>query len=240
MVKRSRESGAKQSTKTRNAVKVTPKTEGQKVFLDSIRDNTITFCSGFAGTGKSLLSIWTAMELIQAESENYHRIYIVRPALEACGEKIGFLPGGANDKMRPYIQPIVDNLRVFIKDEGYISRLLEPTMMGPPQIEVIPMSFMRGRTFNNCVVIFDEAQNATPAQMKMFLTRIGTSCKVIVEGDVTQSDAFRNRSDNGLFDAMRRLRGIASIGICTLEASDIQRSDIIAPILERYKDIDGF
>ena len=104
---------------------------------------------------------------------------------------------------------------------------------------IIPMAFLRGRTFNNCVVVFDEAQNSTPAQMKLFLTRIGEGSKVIIEGDVTQSDAFKKREHNGLFDAMKRLHGVPNVGVVCLEAQDIQRSSIIAPILERYQDVDG-
>jgi phosphate starvation-inducible PhoH-like protein len=181
-----------------------------------------------------------ALSLVQNDNNEFTKIIVVRPAVEACGEKIGYLPGGIADKMRPLIQPVVDNLRYFVKDEGYISSLLEPTTIhGAPLIEVIPMAYLRGRTFNNCVVVFDEAQNASPQQMKLFLTRIGENCKVIIEGDVTQSDSFKDRELNGLFDAMKRLHGVNSVGVVCLEASDIQRSPIIAPILERYKDVDG-
>ena len=181
-----------------------------------------------------------ALSLVQSDQTDYSKIIVVRPAVEACGEKIGYLPGGIADKMKPLIQPVVDNLRFFIKDEGYLSNLLEPTTThGAPLIEVIPMAYLRGRTFNNCVVVFDEAQNASPSQMKLFLTRIGENCKVIIEGDITQSDSFRDREENGLFDAMKRLVGVDSVGIVCLEAADIQRSSIIAPIIERYQDVDG-
>jgi phosphate starvation-inducible PhoH-like protein len=180
-----------------------------------------------------------ALSLVQSESTSYAKIVVIRPAVEACGEKIGFLPGGVADKMRPLIQPIVDNLRVFIKDEGYIMGLLEPGPKGPPLIEVIPMAYLRGRTFNNCVVVFDEAQNSTPQQMKLFLTRIGEGSKVIIEGDVTQSDIDRDMTKNGLFDAIKRLDGLKNVGISLLEAKDIQRSPIIGPILKRYEDVGG-
>ena len=225
--------------KPRYRFDVRGRTQGQKDYIRSILDNTVTLCSGFAGTGKTLIAIGMAMHLMQ-ERQEYSKVIVVRPAIEACGEKLGYLPGGLGDKMRPLIQPIMDNLRVFISDEGYISTLLEPThQMGAPIIEVIPMAYLRGRTFNNCVVVFDEAQNATPSQMKLFLTRIGEHCKVIIEGDVTQSDRFSSREENGLFDAIQRLRGCPDVGIVALEAKDIQRSKVIAPILERYKDVDG-
>lgn len=231
--------GRTRKPKLRYKFIVKGKTPGQKQYIQSIQSNTVTLCSGFAGTGKTLIAIGMAMHLTQ-ETDEFSKVIVVRPAIEACGEKIGFLPGGLGDKMRPLIQPIMDNLRVFTTDEGYISTLLEPTHQnGAPFIEVIPMAYLRGRNFNNCVVVFDEAQNSTPAQMKLFLTRIGENCKVIVEGDVTQSDRFSHREDNGLYDAIQRLRGCPEVGVVALEAKDIQRSSVIAPILERYKEVDG-
>lgn len=231
---------SKKRTKPRNEFIVKPRTKGQRDYIQSIESNVITLCSGYAGTGKTLIAIGMAMRLYQAKDSKYSKIFVVRPAVEACGEQIGFLPGGLNDKMRPLIQPIMDNLRFFIQDEGYISSLLDSTSSyGAPTIEVIPMAYLRGRTFNNCIVVFDEAQNASPQQMKLFLTRIGKNCKVIIEGDVTQSDRYRQRDRNGLFDAIKRLKDCPNVGIVALEAKDIQRSDIIAPILERYADVDG-
>jgi len=218
------------------------KTKGQVKYIESIRKNTITICSGYSGTGKTLLAIGVALQLLMEPGSVYSKIIVVRPAVEACGEKIGFLPGSINEKMRPLIEPIIDNIRVFVHDEGAIGALLEPShLYGSPIIDIIPMGYLRGRTLNNCVVIFDEAQNASPAQMKLFLTRIGQDCKVIIEGDVTQSDIFRSRDENGLMDAIRRLSNMEkhSIGIVVLEALDIQRNPIIAAILERYTDVDG-
>lgn len=219
---------------------VKPRTKGQAKYIDSIKSNAVTLCSGFAGTGKTLIAIGIAMQLFLDKESNYQKIFVVRPAVPACGEQIGFLPGGLGDKMRPLIEPVLDNLRFFIRDESYLSSLLEPTSSyGSPPIEVIPMAFLRGRTFNNCVVVFDEAQNASPQQMKLFLTRIGRNCKVIIEGDVTQSDRYKNREDNGLYDAIKRLNGCENVGVIALNTEDIQRSDIIGPILERYADVDG-
>jgi len=232
---------ANKRTKPRHLFVVHPKTDRQALYVDSIKNNVVTLCSGFAGTGKSLIAIGMAMSLYQDPDTEFSKVIVVRPAIEACGEQIGFLPGGLNDKMRPLIQPIIDNLRYFFpNDEGYLTSLLESSSMhGSPVIEVIPMGYLRGRTFTNCVVVFDEAQNASPAQMKLFLTRIGKNCKVIIEGDVTQSDRYKTRSANGLFDAMKRLHDCPNVGIVALEASDIQRSKVIAPILERYEDVEG-
>ena len=230
----------KKKTKTRHKFVVKARTKGQHRYIESIENNVVTLCSGFAGTGKTLIAIGKAMELYQDSDNDYAKIIVVRPAVEACGEQIGFLPGTLQDKMRPLIQPVIDNLRFFVRDEGYITSLLEPTNGAAPIIEVIPMGYLRGRTFNNCVIVFDEAQNASPAQMKLFLTRIGENCKVIIEGDVTQSDRYRRRNENGLFDAIGRLTDCPNVGVIALEATDIQRSKIIAPILERYADVDGF
>lgn len=230
----------KRKTKARHRFSVTAKTEGQRIYIKSIQKNIVTLCSGFAGTGKTLIAIGLAMDMVQDPDTNYVKIIVVRPAVEACDENLGYLPGGANDKMRPFIQPIMDNLRYFVEDEGYINNVMEPSPgYGAPLIEVIPMAYLRGRTFNNCIVVFDEAQNASPSQMKLFLTRIGKDCKVIIEGDVTQSDRYKDKSQNGLADAIKRLEGCENVGVCFLEAEDIQRSEIIAPILKRYEDVDG-
>ena len=212
--------------KPRNTFKIVPQTDGQRAYLQSINDNIITFCDGKAGTGKTLLAVGMAMKLFM--SEEYNHIVVVRPAVEACGENLGFLPGSFEDKMRPYIQPIIDNLRFFIKDEGYLSSLFAPDF---GVIEVSPIAYLRGRTFNNSIIIFDEAQNSTPAQMKLFVTRIGENCKVIVEGDADQSDI---NVANGLADAMKRLCGVDRIGCVTMGIKDVVRSKIVADILEKY------
>ena len=215
--------------KPRHNFEIKPKTPAQRRYLDSIETNLVTLCSGPAGSGKTLMAIGSAMRLYHA-NEIYGRIIIVRPAIEACGESLGYLPGDADDKMRPFIEPILDNLRYFITDEGYITSLLETKT-----IQVSPMAFMRGRTYNNCIVIFDEAQNATRKQMKLFLTRIGKNCKVIIEGDVTQSDIFgQAQEENGLYDAMKRLTRCPDIGVVKLTKQDIQRSRVVANILKRY------
>lgn len=220
----------KKRNKPRHNFNIEPKTPRQAKLIESIQNNTVTFCNGLAGSGKTLISIGLALKLYHSDPQ-YERIIVVRPAIEACGEKIGYLPGDINDKMKPLIQPIVDNLRFFLKDSGYISFLLGEE--GP--IEVIPMGYLRGRTLNNCIVIFDEAQNANWKQMKLFLTRLGHNCKAIVEGDATQSDLpFKEReSGNGLSLAIQKLRGLQDIGIVRLEAKDVVRSEIVARILRR-------
>lgn len=216
----------KKRNKPRHSFQIKPITDGQRAYIQSINDNVVTFCDGAAGTGKTLLATGAAMKLLQEQS--YSHIIIVRPAIEACGEKLGYLPGGFEDKMRPYIQPIVDNLRFFLNDEGYITTLFETNI-----IEISPIAYLRGRTFNNSVVIFDEAQNSTIKQMKLFLTRIGRNCKVIVEGDSEQSDLDREEV-NGLGDAMRRFTGVPRIGQVKMGHKDIVRSEIVGAILERY------
>jgi len=221
----------KRRNKPRHNFSVVAKTEGQKKYIKSILENQITICDGLAGTGKTFLAIALAIQLYH--NKDYPKIIIVRPALEACNERLGYLPGGLNEKMRPLIQPIIDNLRVCIKDEGYISTLLPKDGLLSP-IEVRTLSYMRGTNLNNCVVIFDEAQNSTHAQMKLFLTRIGNNCKVIIEGDMTQSDVSPDKENNGLYDAVCRLRDVTDIGIVNLERADVVRSEIVRRILEKY------
>lgn len=210
--------------KSRNSFEISPRTDGQKALLRSINNNILTFCNGKPGTGKTYLSVGMAMKLYQRC--DYQHIIVVRPAIEACGENLGFLPGDYQNKMRPYLQPIVDNLRHFIDDEGYISGLFSDNI-----IEISPIAYLRGRSFQNSIVIFDEAQNSTVAQMKLFVTRIGEGCKVIVEGDADQSDISVK---NGLIDAMERLVDVDNIGCVTLGFNDIVRSKIVADILEKY------
>lgn len=230
MPKASKQTKTKKRNKPRHNFEVKAKTPGQEKYIQSIEDNIVTLCSGPAGSGKTLIATGMAMKRLN-ENEGCRRIIIVRPAIEACGESLGYLPGDLDDKMRPFAEPIFDNLRFFVKDEGFISTLIETK-----QILISPMSHMRGRTFNDCVVIFDEAQNATKEQMKMFLTRIGYNCRAIVEGDVTQSDIPGERQeDNGLFDAMKRLTRCPGVGVIKLADKDICRSKIVADILKRYK-----
>jgi phosphate starvation-inducible PhoH-like protein len=223
----------------RSKILFKPRSEGQRRYVESIENNTVTLCAGYAGTGKTLCAIATAIGLCQNPTTPYRRIILVRPAVEACGERIGYLPGGINDKMRPLVQPIIDAMRVLTDDESFINELIDGHSIHGPGMEIVPMAFMRGRTFSNAIVLLDEAQNASPAQIKLFLTRIGENCKVIIEGDPTQSDIYDDRDKTGLMDAIRRIGSLDDVGVVTLEVSDIQRNPILESILKRYGDVKG-
>lgn len=210
-------------------VPVLAKTDGQQVYIDAIEQSDIIICDGLAGTGKSLLSVGMAIKLLRDYPETYNKIVMVRPAVSVQGEDLGFLPGGIDEKMHPYMMPLLNSMRYFI-DESVIT-----TMMGNGALEIIPVSFIRGLTFNNTIVIFDEAQNASPLQMKTFLTRIGFNTKAIVEGDISQSDLQGDlNANNGLQDVMDRLSDVEGVSIVRLGSSDVVRSPIVARILKRY------
>lgn len=207
---------------------VEAKTDGQVEYIESILSNDITICIGPAGSGKSLVAVGMALRLLDEHPDKYSKIIMVRPAVTVPGEDIGFLPGDSDEKMRPFMMPLIDSLRVFLD----VSQILSIQHHG--LIEVIPMAHMRGRTLNDAIVIFDEAQNARWENMKLFLTRIGFNCKAIVEGDVTQSDLDdKHRHHNGLKLAADKLEGIDGVGIVRLEHKDIVRSPIVKRILSR-------
>lgn len=203
---------------------VRPKTAGQKRYIDAIRENVITFGLGPAGTGKSWLAV--AMGVHALQSKQVQRIILTRPAVEA-GERLGFLPGDLMAKIDPYLRPLYDALYDMIEPEG-AQKLLERQM-----VEVAPLAFMRGRTLNNSFIILDEAQNATPEQMKMFLTRIGFGSKVVVTGDSTQIDVPDGRS--GLIGLERTLQGIEGLTFVHLTAGDVVRHKIVADIVAAYE-----
>ena len=204
--------------------KVHPKTAGQKRYVDAIASNTVTFGIGPAGTGKSYLAVALAVQALQAKSVS--RIILTRPAVEA-GERLGFLPGDLMAKIDPYLRPLYDALYDMLEPEG-TQRLIERGT-----IEVAPLAFMRGRTLNASFVILDEAQNTTPEQMKMFLTRIGFGTKVVVTGDVTQIDIAGGRS--GLVDLEGLLGEIEGISFVRLGASDVVRHRIVREIVSAYE-----
>ena len=185
---------------------VRPKTAGQKRYIDAIRENVITFGIGPAGTGKSWLAVAMAVQALQAKE--VQRIILTRPAVEA-GERLGFLPGDLMAKVDPYLRPLYDALYDMVEPEG-AQKLLERQT-----VEVAPLAFMRGRTLNNSFIILDEAQNTTPEQMKMFLTRIGFGSKVVVTGDITQVDVPGGRS--GLIGLERILTGIDGLAFVHLD-----------------------
>ena len=203
---------------------VRPKTSGQKRYIDAIRENVITFGLGPAGTGKSWLAIAMAVHALQ--SKQVQRIVLTRPAVEA-GERLGFLPGDLNAKIDPYLRPLYDALYDMIEVEG-TQKLFERQA-----IEVAPLAFMRGRTLNNSFIILDEAQNTTPEQMKMFLTRIGFGSRVVVTGDTTQVDVPDGRS--GLAGLEHLLTGIEGLAFVHLGAGDVVRHRIVADIVAAYE-----
>lgn len=207
---------------------VTPKTKGQARYIESVELNDVTICDGAAGSGKTLMAVAMALKLLSENPAKYTRIIMVRPAIVVKGEDMGYLPGDADDKMRPFIAPMMDSLSYFL-NQGEIQSLFDSGA-----IDVIPVAYMRGRTLNNCILIFDEAQNSRWEHMKMILTRIGFNCKTIIEGDVTQSDLDGvNAQNNGLKLAFQKLQGIDGIGLVKLETTDVVRSPIVRRILER-------
>jgi phosphate starvation-inducible PhoH-like protein len=203
---------------------IRPKTAGQKRYIDAIRTNVITFGLGPAGTGKSWLAVAMAVQALQ--TKQVQRIILTRPAVEA-GERLGFLPGDLMAKIDPYLRPLYDALYDMVDTDG-AQKLLERQA-----VEVAPLAFMRGRTLNNSFIILDEAQNATPEQMKMFLTRIGFGSKVVVTGDTTQIDVPDGRS--GLLGLERTLTGIDGLSFVHLGAGDVVRHRIVADIVAAYE-----
>jgi phosphate starvation-inducible PhoH-like protein len=200
------------------------KSDGQEEFINSINHNKLTVCVGPAGTGKTYVATAMAARLLRDTTE-YDHIMIVRPAVEACNERLGFLPGSIDKKMAPYAMPALYNLSKVVGKREFHH------MKQNGIIQVMPLAFMRGLTLDHCLVILDEAQNTTPDQMKMFLTRLGEDCKAIVEGDETQSDI---KGLNGLSDIARRLDGMRDVGIVSMGTDEIIRSRFVSDLLERY------
>ena len=209
---------------TVNGKPVRPKTFGQKAYIDAIRKNMIVFGIGPAGTGKTYLAM--AMAVTAFKNDEVSRIIMTRPALEA-GEKLGFLPGDLQSKVDPYLRPLYDALFQIMGPEAFQKN------MEKGLIEVAPLAYMRGRTLDNAFIILDEAQNTTPAQMKMFLTRIGFGSKVIVTGDLTQKD-LPDHAQSGLDIALRVLREVEGIRFCRLTSADVVRHPLVQRIVEAY------
>ena len=204
---------------------IKPKTDGQKRYAEAMFANDLTFCVGPAGTGKTYLAVAAAASLLKRGQAR--RIVLARPAVEA-GERLGFLPGDLQAKVNPYLRPLFDALHDMM-DFEQVKRFMMNDI-----IEVIPLAFMRGRTLNESVIILDEAQNTTPSQMLMFLTRLGHDSKMIVTGDATQIDLPED-TRSGLIDAVEKLGGIKGIAICELEKSDIVRHRLVQNIVNAYE-----
>ena len=208
---------------------IKPKTLGQKKYVDAIRDNMIVFGLGPAGTGKTYLAM--AMAITAFKANEVSRIILTRPAIEA-GEKLGFLPGDLQSKVDPYLRPLYDALYQIMGAESF-TRNMEKGL-----IEVAPLAYMRGRTLDNAFIILDEAQNTTPAQMKMFLTRIGFGSKVIVTGDASQKDLAPDMK-SGLDVAEKVLKGIDDIAFCNLTSKDVVRHPLVQKIVKAYDDYEA-
>ncbi len=204
---------------------IKPKTLGQKKYVDAIRNGMITFGLGPAGTGKTYLAM--AMAITAFKNNEVSRIILTRPAIEA-GEKLGFLPGDLQSKIDPYLRPLYDALYQIMGAESFIKNQEKGL------IEVAPLAYMRGRTLDNAFIILDEAQNTTPAQMKMFLTRIGFGSKVVITGDSSQKDLPAG-SVSGLDVAVKVVKDIEDISICTLTSKDVVRHPLVQRIVKAYE-----
>ncbi|MCS7045408.1 MAG: PhoH family protein [Gemmataceae bacterium] len=205
---------------------VRPRTDGQARYVHAMKENDVIFCIGPAGTGKTYLAVGMAVN--QLRQGIAKKIVLVRPAVEA-GERLGFLPGDIAAKVNPYLRPLFDGLHDMMEAEQ-IKRYMENDI-----IEIAPLAFMRGRTLNHAVIILDEGQNTTVAQMKMFLTRMGQGSKIIVTGDVTQVDLPRQMR-NGLVDAIHRLKDVERIATVYLTEADIVRHPLVQKIVMAYED----
>lgn len=214
---------------TINGKPIKPKTLGQKAYVDAIRNNMVVFGLGPAGTGKTYLAM--AMAITAFKNDEVSRIILTRPAIEA-GEKLGFLPGDLQSKVDPYLRPLYDALYQIMGAESFAKN------MEKGLIEVAPLAYMRGRTLDNAYIILDEAQNTTPAQMKMFLTRIGFGSKVIITGDSTQKD-LPVGSKSGLDIATKVLNKIEGIAFCNLTNKDVVRHPLVQKIVKAYDDFEA-
>lgn len=202
-----------------------PRSNNQINYIRNIAENTITFCQGLPGTGKTHIAVGMAIEYLL--EKKIQKIVITRPVIEA-GEKIGYLPGSAEEKLHPYLLPIIDEILHFISAAEYSS------LKTNHKIEVVPLGLMRGRNFHNCFIVADECQNASYDQLKMLLTRIGMNSKMVLTGDIDQSDLPKH-IQGGFITMIDRLNNLSNIGISKLEGNDIIRNPIIMDILNRLE-----
>ena len=211
----------------RQLKKTVPRNEHQRQYLESIENNTVTIGLGPAGSGKTYLAVYEA--LLHHWAKQKKRMVITRPAIEA-GEKLGFLPGDMSDKLDPYMRPIYDALF----DQIGIQMTNEKIERG--YIEIAPLAYMRGRTFNNCFIILDEAQNATLEQLKMVLTRVGEGCKLVIDGDPGQSDLPGYKKESGLYRLKDILQDVPDVGIVQFDRHDIVRSQVVIDIVQAFEE----
>lgn len=211
--------------RTRKGEEVRAKTFRQRQYIQALRKNDLTFCTGPAGTGKTFLAVVVAVQELLANQ--YERLILTRPAVEA-GEKLGFLPGDLQQKVNPYLRPLYDAINEFIDPEKV------PNLIERGVIEVAPLAYMRGRTLNNAFVIVDEAQNTTPAQMKMVLTRLGFRSRMVVTGDMTQTDLPLSQ-ESGLAVALKILKNVEGIAFSEFSQKDVVRHALVQRIVAAYE-----
>lgn len=204
-------------------------TENQKIYYDLLQNNEITICSGPAGVGKSYIAMKAAVDLIADPNNSYEKIIIVRPAVEA-EEKLGSLPGDMESKLDPYIFPTYYLLTKIIGKEA------KEKLKSMEVIEVFALAFMRGMNIDNSILIFEEAQNSTPNQMKLLLTRIGFNSKFFISGDLEQTDRYKDKKQSGLYDALQRFNGIPDIGVYDFRNAKNVRNPLISKILNKYEE----
>lgn len=203
--------------------------ESQRKYYDILKHNQITICSGPAGVGKSYISMKTAIDLLADPSTPYEKIIIVRPAVEA-EEKLGALPGNVEEKLDPYIFPSYYLMNKIIGKEA------REKLKDIEVIEVFALAYMRGMNIDNSILIFEEAQNSTPNQMKLLLTRIGFNSKFFISGDLEQTDRYKDKTQSGLWDAIKKFQNLDDVGVFEFGSEDVVRNPLISKILKRYED----
>lgn len=203
--------------------------ENQKIYYDTLVSNQITICSGPAGVGKSYIAMKCAVDLLSDPESPYEKIIIVRPAVEA-EEKLGSLPGGVEEKLDPYIFPSYYLLNKIIGKD------IREKLKEIESIEVFALAYMRGMNIDNSILIFEEAQNSTPSQMKLLLTRIGFNSKFFISGDLEQFDRHKDKTQTGLWDALQKFRDVGDIGVFEFDNNDIVRNPLISNILKKYEE----
>jgi phosphate starvation-inducible PhoH-like protein len=202
--------------------------DNQKIYYDLLKKNQITICSGPAGVGKSYIAMKAALDILSDPQSPYEKIIIVRPAVEA-EEKLGSLPGNVEEKLYPYIFPSYYLMNKIIGKEN------REKLKDIDAIEVFALAYMRGMNIDNSILIFEEAQNSTPNQMKLLLTRIGFNSKFFISGDLEQTDRYKDKTQSGLYDAIKKFKGLDDVGVFEFDNKDVVRNPLIGKILKRYE-----